>query len=446
MNVLAIFFSMQVPNPMRGLISSIAALVSANAASLVGGVVLHICISRVLGAELAGVYSAASATALLLAAAIDFGFDVSLPRDIAQQPEPETLAEKMMQAQAVKNVLWLVSMVIMICVQMWNVVHGAPLLASATMLFALWTLPRSYSFTYFAVLRGLMRSAAAARVEGIVTTCAYVTACGIVFVPISSSNLVLILIFFLSAVEVLKPFFLRRLVVGWFSQNVSSNLDDFSHHNSSWMFLWNLNALRKVLNILRSGQISYVLLQVCSAAEARAGIFALQMFGSMSAVGYFAASMRFATVLRTIPGALLNVLLPFFASSPSQTTSLRSLIFTGFAVTVLVSAGLSLAAPVLIDAIYSSNFRPATPILVVLAWLFPLHFITHIFEARLLAEGRTNLVNVGLLSALAVVAAWNLVFTIEHGALSAAWSIIAGQCVMFVLYAAAMFVRKPNVS
>jgi O-antigen/teichoic acid export membrane protein len=444
------------PQPARNLLTALTALVSANAFALLGGLLLHICIARVLGVEAAGLYSAASATALLLSAVIDMGFDVSLPRDIAGTPDTKLQVKMITEAQATKNILWLGCMFIMIGGQVWNACHTSDTsdisTAWATIFFALWTLPRAVSLTCMAALRGMMRSVETSRVESIFSLVLYSVSCWLVFLPFSVLSIVLLLITIMSVAEGLKALVFIRKVTSKDSQNVSSaNVSSlFSFFFSTWILLCDRTTCHALVHKLYSGQLSLMMLQAASAAEARAGILALQMLNSLSSVGYFAAAMRFITVLRTIPGATLNVLLPIFIAQQTRHSSetfhgdisLRILLFGGLCLSLPVSFALFFFASDIVIAVYSPMFQSAAPVLTILAWAFPLQVITHILEARLLASKRERWVNAGLLVGLVVVAMWNLTFTPLYGPISTAWSVLVGQSVMMMIYGSALFYER----
>ncbi len=433
------------------ILRAIGTLFSVQAVTMTGGVVFQIILSRMHGAEVAGLFTKASATALLLAVIIDFGYEVTIPR--SAQDGKISLPTMLREAQSIKNTLWaLICLVMLLCLLAFTVL-GAEMAARATLLctalYVVWILPRSYTMTYSAALRGRLYVQPIAIIENAVTAASYLAATVLLFCDFAVVTLIAAVIMVLTLAEIVKAVLLRyslaqRLVI---ESSTSFHLP-LTSFGADWSFLWNILALQRIMKTLASGNITLVLMQILATAEARLGIYALGMFSTDAAVGYYIAALRFLTVLRVLPGAVLTTLLPVF--SERKIKHYRSGLSKGLAIAlafgIVVGIVVYLSAESLITVVYGATFKAAIPVMRVLAWLFAAHLLTNILEAYLLAHHRETLVNAGLLVALGGSALLNLLFTPLYGEVSAAWCTLAGQMMMAGTYTVVAFaVRRGSL-
>jgi O-antigen/teichoic acid export membrane protein len=178
----------------------------------------------------------------------------------------------------------------------------------------------------------------------------------------------------------------------------------------------------------------------------------LALLGAQAAAGYYAAALRFLTAARTLPGAVLNTLLPVFANNtPRARKRLRTALGASLLLGSAGSAALALAAEPLVLLVYGSAFGAAADVLRVLAWLFVLHLLNVVLEAYLLANQQERLVNAALLAAILVAAGLTALLTAQNMSLgvAAAWGAVAGHATSVLCCAGALrrvYTLKPAPS
>jgi len=467
-------------------------LFSVQVLSLVGAVALQMLISRLWGAELAGVFTSASAVALLLAVVSDWGYDVILPRSIAALDEQEfsaRICSLVGESQSLKLLLWiLIMLIVLLCEGLRGLVSYHNTLALQSQfsptrllhlvlptlpfgLYSLWVVPRNASATFSAILRARLDFAPLVRIENTLTVLMYVLCCGLVVgvaysdihyahsfskagnLPNAFSTLsISALITLILATEWIKMLWYRVAL-----ERHCAERGTVLHIPTLWQCLWGIRRLLATLesrtrlrSIVRSENLRLMILQALSTLEARSGIYVLSLLSTQSAVGYFAAALRFLTLLRIIPGVMLTTLIPLFARQHPEITSqadvdatarderslwrmLAVLIVGG----VLVSLVVSVSSSALIATVYGTAFAPAAPVLAVLAWLFVVYLCTYSLEAYLLAHKRESTVNAGLMLYIAFMVGCSVVGMPFVGSLAVAYAMVTAQVGMTCWYALA---------
>jgi len=456
-------------------------------------------ISRLWGAELAGVFTSASATALLLAVISDWGYDIILPRSVAALDEQEFFAQissLIGESQSLKLLLWMLLMLVLLLYAgfhglvssphimalqgEFSLLHFFQLLLPALpfALYSLWVVPRNASMTFSAILRARLDVAPLVRIENTLTVLMYGVCCGLVIAVAQST--ILSEHRFSSAAVAIEPLpnafstlsiaALIAIVLAaewgkmvWYRAALERHCAErgsILHIPTLWQCFVGVGRLfaspesrTRLSTILRSENLRLMILQALSTLEARSGIYILSLLSTQSAVGYFAAALRFLTLLRILPGVILTTLIPLFAQHRSQTSSRTSsdasdathgderslwrmlaVLVAGGAVVSLV---VSVSSSVLTATVYGMAFAPAAPVLAVLAWLFVVYLCTYSLEAYLLAHKCESAVNAGLMFYIVLVVSCSVLGMPFVGTLAVAYSMLAAQIGMTCWYALA---------
>jgi O-antigen/teichoic acid export membrane protein len=452
-------------------------------------------ISRLWGAELAGVFTSASATALLLAVISDWGYDIILPRSVAALDEQEFFAQissLIGESQSLKLLLWMLLMLVLLVYAGFHGLVSSPHIMALQgefsqlhffqlllpvlpfVLYSLWVVPRNASMTFSAILRARLDVAPLVRIENTLTVLMYGVCCGLV-IAVAHSNIlsehlfssidslpnpfstlsISALIMLILAAEWVKMVWYRAAL-----ERHCAERGSILHIPTLWQCFGGVGRLfaspesrTRLSTILRSENLLLMILQALSTLEARSGIYILSLLSTQSAVGYFAAALRFLTLLRILPGVMLTTLIPLFAQHRSQTSSRTSsdasdathrderslwrmlaVLVAGGAVVSLV---VSVSSSVLTATVYGMAFAPAAPVLAVLAWLFVVYLCTYSLEAYLLAHKCESAVNAGLMFYIVLLVGCSVLGMPFVGTLAVAYSMLAAQIGMTCWYALA---------
>jgi O-antigen/teichoic acid export membrane protein len=392
---------------------SIVALFFVDAISLVALVVFPIVVGRILGREALGIFSFSIAVAALARIVIEAGYDITIPRSVSTDflKAPALFRE----AQLLKHFLWLIVFPLgILSVVFLKDVRTILCVA----IFMLWLVPRSYNSTCLATLRGLNYIRLGAKIESVSTAYTYIVAAGVV---ILFKNIV-VAVFIIALGEFLKTLWFNAALRDTFQNKSLPELPEyFSLWNSSEAFKTNIREQ------FRLGTVN-----ILSTLQSRSATFALA--GSTIALGEYSAAMRFLTAARTLPGAVMNVLLPKFSKENSVGgISPAALFKTIFAATIagsIISGVLWLLAPWLMLGIF--GFKNSVVPLQILAWSFVFVLNNHIFEAYLLAIHKER--SVSWLLGISSAAIFAAIFVFKSNALIAAWATLGGEMLLSVLY------------
>jgi O-antigen/teichoic acid export membrane protein len=421
--------------PLRHFITSVSALFSINAMTLLGGIFLPIVIARVLGVEALGIFSTASALGLLITTIIDWGYETRTPlliRATEQHNRYLIVSRIIARIQIVKAMLWCVLMLIFWAFWYFQMSHRLDVSAIACGITSVWALARGIMASYAAALRGLERFRVIAIVENAVSLAMYVA---IVVILVFTQNLSIALLC-LPVAECIKTLVFQRYIqMRVFNTSIPAeqklSLSSEAHQIS----------LASIIQSLR-GQTAFVLIQALGVVESRAGLFALAYLAySQVEVGYFGAAMRFIIALRTFVGAVFNVVLSSLTEDnpQQQRTLLFQILIAGGGIACVGSMVLYFAAEPLLYWVYGQKLLPATTVLQTVAPLFALQTVGHIWEAFLLARSQERNVNIMLVLSLIVFGGCLTVlsnFTFALTAQNTATSVLVLALTIVVLYSA----------
>ncbi len=378
---------------------SFFALLSVHAGTLLGGALLPIAMTRILGAEALGVFTAAASLGLLLLAVIDWGYETRLP--LLVSAEPLHAARYLAEAQSTKIRLWLIAAILLIAYYGLQslVLSPAILLQSLhssflpLLLYAFWALARGMTGVYTATLRGLQHFGIIARIENSLTVMVHLLAVGVLVLYdawgqgyFSPSTILCAIVVCLLAGEVVKSLLFMRFL----KQN------DIKAGNMAAAVGW------REIPMLPS-HLVFVLLQALSILQSRAGIYTLMALATTIEVGYFSAIARITIALRIVPGTLFFVLVPHFVRSP-EPKFLRKVFVIGLVVGIFGSLGLAFLADDIILLLYGAGFVHLAPVLRIAAGLFFLQTLMNILESYILAHNEEFFVSGAMLLILCAFA------------------------------------------
>ncbi|MDQ1267259.1 MAG: Oligosaccharide flippase family protein, partial [Bacteroidota bacterium] len=284
--------------------------------------------------------------------------------------------------------------------------------------------------TYKAILRGLKLMNPIAIIESITNILMFAAGALVVFTYPSIALIFGIYFIFelfrsafyyyylKSGYEMIVPSFLKIMPIS-ILMNLKKNISSYIDSNT------------KTIKILFIEHFNLLAVNFLSVFQFRTPAFILGWIAANGEVGIFSAGQRFLTLLRVIPGAVLNAMLPEFASRKrSPGNALKA-----FAISFLTGAAIALPLYFLSDILirFTFDFKEAIPILQILSLTFPFVMSNHTLEAYLLACKRERFGNYGLLVSITVIAAAILLSSV-FDAKTAAYSALAGEASLTVLY------------
>jgi O-antigen/teichoic acid export membrane protein len=443
-------------------LQSLAALLSVHAGTLLGGTVLPIILTRFLGAEALGIFTFAASFGLLLLTIIDWGYETRLP--LLSASAPESALELVSQAQAAKFRLWYIALLCIILLyaayflvpvalfqstplqstSLHNTSSQTTLLTIAPLaLYAAWAIARGMTMTYSAVLRGLQRFGAIARVENIGTLSSHGAAVLLVMIAVAKNDnlhgtmppeqVVMLLcgiIMCFVAGEAAKFFALRK------------ELQE-QEHNRSASSKAASTQVRSTFGIpLTWSHLVFVMMQATAIVQSRAGIYALMLLSTPLEIGIAGAVMRFTIAMRLLPGALFHVLLPHFVRSPKRETLGKALAI-GLVIGLAGSGGLFIAAEWLIGLVYGAKFLHLAPLLRIAAWIFCLQTLGQVLESYLLARQKERAVNWAMFLCLCSFAAVCVSLTVMTAEI-AIWSSLVLESALLLVFGGIILADKPQ--
>jgi O-antigen/teichoic acid export membrane protein len=184
----------------------------------------------------------------------------------------------------------------------------------------------------------------------------------------------------------------------------------------------------------------------------RADVAIIGQFLGQEQAGLYAPAATIVSSLLLIPASAFAVMVPVLtrANQNPSTQQSKSLFYTLLLVNsllgIMLSLGLALSAPWIIQALYGPSFTDAADVLVVLAFVLGLRCITFAVAAALVASGRQK----RRLSAQFVAATLNvlvnLVIVSQWGIIGVAWVYVATELLLLIGYWIALNSSKPAVA
>lgn len=370
---------------------------------LLSGTLFQIILNRQFGAEYGGLFALATALALLFSIFVDFGYELIIPRRIAQHHEHSLL---LVESIIIKFILWLGGMVTISCTMLsiW-LINGANFGSETIIVYCCWVLPRTITMGYMSVFRGLLYTKPIGIIENSLSLAGYTFSIGIIFLPIPAIISLCLVVGVQILAECGKIIWFRK-ALQQYSVKQSRNKTDYRQEIQ--------RLLSQGLQVLLSKEHWGCFLTQClSTIEARLGIYLLGAWGTQTDIGYFAAMQRVLSLTRVLPGSVFQGTLPHFSTAISISSFYRLI---GFIILLGLTGSIILWAfsePIIL-MLYGNNFLGAIPILQVCAWVFLAQMILHTLEALLLASGYTHYVNslmtivIGIILIIHIIQPWGI--------------------------------------
>lgn len=203
-----------------------------------------------------------------------------------------------------------------------------------------------------------------------------------------------------------------------------------------WRFLQPSPTTIALTPLLKRG-MPFAIAAVLGAIQIRLVFILLEQFGTLAAVGYFAAAWRFMEAGRMLPHALFDAIFPRLSALAQDASELRRSfrrLMTGLviygAMTALI---LFMVSRALIQWTYGVNFAPAASILQILgvALLFTLLKNAQILYAY--ARGREQRVNGVTVLMIGLQIGLGYALIREHGANGAAATLLISEAIAFMI-------------
>lgn len=407
---------------------SVAALLSAESISLILMAGFSIAFGRVMGAEIFGAFTLSFIVTTLVRLIVEAGYEYRLPRELGA--EPSRLPNLIIEAQTIKNLLWLI-------VSPIGLIIGYITIGSAEFVILLvWTLPLSLNVTFKSALRGLSKMKEIAKYDNIYN--------------ISLFGALFIVLFIMPSIEIVFLFFIlfeiAKSVSLWICLKKNSNLGAISYFR---LFSINVKIAlessdeRSLFSLLKK-QLELGSLNFFGAVQYRIPLIIIGIIGVKTEMGYYSAGMRFLTFARALPGAILAALLPEFASRAANREKSGLALFSaasfGFGIAV-ASLIFVLAEPLML---LTFDFEPSIIALKILAWTFPFIMLNQALEAYLLSyKAERKLIAGFLLSTLIIIVATLILYPL-HNISGAAFAAVIGEAVLSGIYILFVLGSKKN--
>jgi len=333
----------------RGLVQNILALYGAHFGSYLLPLVTVPYLTRVLGPAQWGMVAIAQSFAGYMGIITDYGFELSATREVSQQRDfPEKLAELLASVNCAKALLAVVAVAAaLLCKELIPALSGNSLLFWMAIFEAL---ARAFSPSWYYVGRERMRQVAFAEI--LARTLATV---GILLVVRSPDDG-----WKVPALYGLAWLGFSAVMLGWAYVGVPLRLPRPG----------------PTLAMLRRGW-GIFLTYLGSSSYTAGNAFILGLFAPPEIVAYFAGPERIVRTLVGLFAPIVRTLYPMLSQLvPSSPREARRIV--RIAVCVMAAFGLALALLLFIPAgfwvrtLLGRQFAPATPVLMILAWMLPL--------------------------------------------------------------------------
>jgi O-antigen/teichoic acid export membrane protein len=406
----------------------------------IGAIVLFsVLAGRFAGKEWLATYSALFAFLSTLRPIIDCGFDIELPRSIADSSRVH--AYKVIQtlefSHAVKILLWLtVGSPILLGLAWWN----PHLSLQVTLLAGFWLLLRTLTMSYAATLRGLDIFSAIQRVESTIQIGVATVA---TIVLLLSSSLMLIVGCYILG-ELVRLQWYHYIIVRYCKDSLTT---DTKYHQTSVFtipqtlitmsisviqHLSSVTGIRKAYKTARS-QFSLTLTMLCSGLQARLSVLLLTWLISTEALGVYTAAFRFLTLLRILPGMVMTIMIPDFSRHATSFPKLFRAALIACGIGSSIAFIMWFLADFMILLSFGTEYQEAVPVLQVLSMSMIAVMPAFVFEAWLLAQNYERFVILGLCISIIITGTAFITIT-DISIFQSAMLVVAGESIICVGY------------
>lgn len=393
---------------LANILKSLLYLIGSDGLSLALPFLFSVFMGRYFGAEFLGEYSLAFMNIALALTIIDGGFDVSLARELASRPT--TLLEKLSVAHKFKFNVWLISLPIIF-------IDG--LTGGAGYSFAI-LLVRNLFFGYNSSYKAALRANGSIKQASLIETYFNLALYPLLFLSLWSFRSLTPIFLLYLVFEAAKTPILHKKVSNSYSANLPFSIFSFKLELLGTFKIFKERARLIGINFL-------------SVYQYRAPLKTLGYITNTSNAGHYASGMRFLTVARIVPGALLNLFIPEFAKEKSAKSLFYGLGLAS-AIGLLGSAAIYFSAEILIE--YSYHLEVAVPILKILAWTFLPVSVLYMAESFVLSNKAEKAAIFGPITASVLSVSLCYILIPTMGAVGAAWIALCSDVYLALFYIA----------
>ncbi len=396
---------------------SVMALLSADLLSFALMALFSIVYGRYFGEFNLGLYTNCFLVATFSRTLSELAYDLRIPREVAKAPE---LAGKIIiDSQRTKNLIWIV--IVAPTAAIGYTIAGSweflPLLA--------WNYIYSVSATLKAALRGLGRMRTISKVETTGNIALYAFCFASLFL---CPSLWLIFAFY-GLAEAGKAFAYSR---------ITGKIN--SRHESLVQLMRVPSGRAEICAAYREAVAQARLLGVnfSSVLQFRSSFLTIAWFSGNAMAGSFSAAMRFLTMLRIIPGAVLNTLLPEFSRRERPSNRAIVLVFAAsLGAGAAISLGLFFSADFLMNLTF--KFESSVPALKILSFSFIPVMLSNTIEALLIAGRHEKFIVASLI--LSAVLIFGGIVACPRSLVAISCTVVAGESFLALCYTAKLFRR-----
>jgi len=372
---------------------------------------LIILVARLLGPVMLGIYAFALGLLRVCDIFLNFGLDRYLQREVGR--EPEGAGSLFSRVFVLKSLVYCLVLAVVLALSFLIIdeplKRGVLLILTAALFF------RTHTASAAALFRARQKAQYEAAV--VLTMRLFYGGLGLAAVLSGYGLLTLVslelgaqVVAFLAAVWVFR----QRLASPW--------------HKVAWADLKDLVALSK----------DFFLIRLVLTLSSSLNILLLSLLAGDLLTGFYAAALRLTSAFDFIPEAFTGSFLPVISRQARENWPGFVTVFRNY-VKYLIIAGLGLTAalasmaPDLVPLVFGAAFKPAVPVLVLLALALSLEFLNLSFTNALIAlnaEGKllrnfTAVLLFNLLANLLLIPVWQ-----EQGA---AWAVVLAESLVLVL-------------
>ncbi|MBS3998924.1 MAG: oligosaccharide flippase family protein [Desulfobulbaceae bacterium] len=390
---------------------SILYLMSADLVNAVLGILFAFVLGRFFGAEYLGIYTFSFMLATMLWTLGESGYEVEIPREIAQ--EPDRMKALIGDAQVFKTRILLFGFPIfcfygMIALGEWYFLAILP-----------WVIPASANMTLKSVCRGLKRFSSISIIEISTSLFLYPTMTLVLWLTANIAYVFLVLVFS----ELIKMFLYLYTV----RQIENFSLDIlFPYTKSLFSFSSTIARIKE-----RRG---FTFVNLLTMMQYRSTLLILPLFQSNYMVGVFTVGMRFVSLLRLLPASTVNVLLPEF-SSESRTehkSLLKKSLFYMFLINAIIAVSIFALAELIIDLTF--QISEAIGILKIMIWAIIPISMHQIVESFLISRNYELQISKSLFATALMTFIAVVVVNFFYGINGIAFIFVVGEIVLLTLY------------
>jgi len=390
---------------------SILYLMSADLVNAVLGMLFAFVMGRFFGAEYLGIYTFSFMLATMLWTLGESGYEVEIPREIAQ--EPHRMKALISDAQVFKTRILLFGFPIfcfygIIALGEWYFLAIMP-----------WVIPASANMTLRSVCRGLKMFPSISIIEISTSLFMYPVMTLVLWFTKNIALVFLVLVFSELIKMLLYLYTVRRI------ENFHLGIL-FPYYKSLFSFSSMITRINE-----RRG---FTFVNLLTMLQYRSTLLILPLFQSNYMVGVYTVGMRFVSLLRLLPASTINVLLPEFSSenkSEHKSLLVKSLSYM-FLINVTIAVTIFALAEFIIDLTF--QIPEAIGILRIMIWAIIPISMHQIIETFLMSRNyemqiSKSLFGTALFTFLAVA-----VVNFFYGITGIAYIFVIGEIVLLTLY------------